>query len=43
MKPVAAVTIFVLISALAVLGYLYYAESQDNVEIKLELPKVEVE
>ncbi len=40
---VSRVVIVVLAAAVAVLGYLYYQERQDNVKIRLQLPGVKIE
>ena len=43
MKPASGALIFVLIAAVAVLGYLYMQEKDDNVTIELDPPKISVE
>jgi len=43
MKSMNGFVIGALVVAVAVLGYLYYRESQESVEIKIDVPNLKIE
>ena len=43
MKSSHGILIGILVAAVAVLGYLYYKETQDDVEVKIDVPNLTIE